>query len=68
MVRTRALCDADFLEMLSETAAEYGFRNEGIIRIRCEIKSRSSEHDSNGGPHSGDVGHQKLRLSDGALD
>lgn len=38
MVQTSALCDADFLELLSQTAEEYGFRNQGIIRIHCESK------------------------------
>lgn len=39
MVHTTALYDAEFLEMLSRSAEEYGFRNQGILRIPYETKT-----------------------------
>ncbi|OIT05216.1 hypothetical protein A4A49_06520 [Nicotiana attenuata] len=39
MVHTTALYDADFLELLSRSAEEYGFCNQGILRIPYETKA-----------------------------
>ncbi|CAN4085117.1 unnamed protein product [Withania somnifera] len=39
MVHTTALYDADFLELLSRAAQEYGFCNQGILRIPYETKA-----------------------------
>ncbi|CAK9144657.1 unnamed protein product [Ilex paraguariensis] len=39
MVHTAALRDADFLELLCVSAEEYGFCNEGILKIRYEAKA-----------------------------
>ncbi|WMV22537.1 hypothetical protein MTR67_015922 [Solanum verrucosum] len=39
MVHTTALYDAEFLEMLSRSAEEYGFHNQGILRIPYETKA-----------------------------
>ncbi|XP_073147994.1 auxin-responsive protein SAUR40-like [Henckelia pumila] len=39
MVHTRALCDSKFLELLGRSEEEYGFRNEGIIRIPYDAKA-----------------------------
>ncbi|XVF27122.1 hypothetical protein REPUB_Repub14bG0079400 [Reevesia pubescens] len=38
IVHTTTLRDADFLEMLCISAEEYGFCNEGILRIPYEAK------------------------------
>ncbi|KAE8721337.1 17.4 kDa class III heat shock family protein [Hibiscus syriacus] len=38
IVHRETLCDKDFSEMLSNSAEEYGFCNEGVLRIRCEVK------------------------------
>lgn len=38
MVRAKALEDADFLEFLYRSAEEYGFCNEGVLRIPYEAK------------------------------
>ena len=38
MVHTRALGDADFLELLCRSAEEYGFYYQGILRIPYEAK------------------------------
>lgn len=38
MVSTTALGDADFLEFLYRSAEEYGFCNEGVLRIPYEAK------------------------------
>ena len=38
IVHTTTLSDADFLEMLCKSAEEYGFCNEGILRIPYEAK------------------------------
>ncbi|XWS16119.1 hypothetical protein CRYUN_Cryun34aG0058300 [Craigia yunnanensis] len=38
IVHTTTLRDADFLEMLCKSAEEYGFCNEGILRIPYEAK------------------------------
>ena len=38
IVHTTTLRDADFVEMLCKSADEYGFCNEGILRIRYEAK------------------------------
>ncbi|XWS12197.1 hypothetical protein CRYUN_Cryun37aG0069300 [Craigia yunnanensis] len=38
IVHTTTLRDADFLEMLCKSAEEYGFCNEGILRIPYEVK------------------------------
>ncbi|KAJ7951455.1 Auxin-responsive protein [Quillaja saponaria] len=38
MVHTTALEDAEFSEMLFKSAEEYGFCNEGILRIPFEAK------------------------------
>ncbi|XP_015069454.1 auxin-responsive protein SAUR71-like [Solanum pennellii] len=39
MVHTTALYDAEFLEMLSRSAEEYGFHNQGILRIPYETNA-----------------------------
>ncbi|PSS18135.1 Auxin-responsive protein [Actinidia chinensis var. chinensis] len=39
MVHTKALGDADFLELLCRSAEEYGFYNEGILRIPYEANA-----------------------------
>lgn len=39
MVHTRALCDSKFLELLGRSEEEYGFCNEGIIRIPYDAKA-----------------------------
>lgn len=36
---TTALCDADFLDLLCRSAEEYGFSNQGILRIPYEAKA-----------------------------
>ncbi|XVF86958.1 hypothetical protein PTKIN_Ptkin18bG0082200 [Pterospermum kingtungense] len=38
IVHTTTLRDADFLEMLCKSAEEYGFCNEGVLRIPYEAK------------------------------
>ncbi|KAK7381904.1 hypothetical protein VNO80_00453 [Phaseolus coccineus] len=38
MVHTKALGDAYFQELLRRSAEEYGFRNEGILRIQFEAQ------------------------------
>ncbi|XVE88575.1 hypothetical protein DITRI_Ditri19aG0080300 [Diplodiscus trichospermus] len=38
IVHTTTLRDADFLEMLCRSAEEYGFCNQGILRIPYEAK------------------------------
>ncbi|KAE7999005.1 hypothetical protein FH972_003493 [Carpinus fangiana] len=38
MVHTTTLADAEFLELLYRSAEEYGFCNEGILRIPYEAK------------------------------
>ncbi|XVF25266.1 hypothetical protein REPUB_Repub13aG0198400 [Reevesia pubescens] len=38
IVHTTTLRDEDFLEMLCKSAEEYGFCNEGILRIPYEAK------------------------------
>ncbi|KAG6788817.1 hypothetical protein POTOM_004896 [Populus tomentosa] len=38
IVYTKPLSDADFLELLYKSAKEYGFHNEGIMRIAHEAK------------------------------
>ncbi|KAE9605811.1 hypothetical protein Lal_00025116 [Lupinus albus] len=38
LVHTRVLGDADFCEMLSISAEEYGFRNDGALRIQFEAR------------------------------
>lgn len=38
MVRAKVLEDADFLEFLYRSAEEYGFCNEGVLRIPYEAK------------------------------
>ncbi|KAJ1408285.1 Small auxin-up RNA [Sesbania bispinosa] len=38
MVHTRALGDAFFCELLGRSAEEYGFRNEGVLRIPFEAR------------------------------
>ncbi|CAK7356466.1 unnamed protein product [Dovyalis caffra] len=38
IVHTKALGDADFSELLYKSAEEYGFDNEGILRIAYEAK------------------------------
>jgi SAUR family protein len=38
MVHTTTLTDADFLELLCRSAEEYGFCNEGVLRIPYEAK------------------------------
>lgn len=38
IVHTKPLGDADFLELLYKSAEEYGFDNEGILRIAYEAK------------------------------
>ncbi|XP_059639436.1 auxin-responsive protein SAUR40-like [Cornus florida] len=39
MVHTTAFCDADFRGFLFKTAEEYGFCQEGILRIPYESKA-----------------------------
>lgn len=39
MVHTTALTDAEFLELLCRSAEEYGFGNEGILRIPYDAKA-----------------------------
>ncbi|KAH9713825.1 auxin responsive protein [Citrus sinensis] len=39
IVHTTALGDADFLQFLCKSAEEYGFCNEGILRIPCEAEA-----------------------------
>ncbi|CAI9758348.1 unnamed protein product [Fraxinus pennsylvanica] len=39
MVHTTALYDAEFLELLCRSAEEYGFCNEGILRIPYDAKA-----------------------------
>ncbi|KZV19038.1 hypothetical protein F511_08466 [Dorcoceras hygrometricum] len=39
MVHTRALCDSKFLALLDKSEEEYGFRNEGIIRIPYDARA-----------------------------
>ncbi|TKY64223.1 Auxin-induced protein, ARG7 [Spatholobus suberectus] len=38
MVHTRALGDASFRELLGGSAEEYGFRNEGVLKIPFEAQ------------------------------
>ncbi|KAK6911827.1 Small auxin-up RNA [Dillenia turbinata] len=38
MVHTKELCHADFLRFLCRSAEEYGFRNQGILRIPYDTK------------------------------
>ncbi|KAF9685338.1 hypothetical protein SADUNF_Sadunf03G0044300 [Salix dunnii] len=38
VVHTKALGEADFLELLYKSAEEYGFDSEGILRIAYEAK------------------------------
>ncbi|XP_061365300.1 protein SMALL AUXIN UP-REGULATED RNA 8-like [Gastrolobium bilobum] len=38
MVHIKALGDADFSQMLGRSAEEYGFRNEGVLRIPFEAQ------------------------------
>ncbi|KAK7275531.1 hypothetical protein RIF29_16650 [Crotalaria pallida] len=38
MVHTRVLGDADFCELLGRSAEEYGFRNDGVLRILFEAQ------------------------------
>lgn len=38
MVHTRVLGNADFCELLSRSAEEYGFRNDGVLRIPFEAQ------------------------------
>ncbi|XP_050234679.1 auxin-responsive protein SAUR40-like [Mercurialis annua] len=38
VVHTRALGDAEFLELLCKSAEEYGFCNQGVLRIPYEAK------------------------------
>ncbi|GMN36804.1 hypothetical protein TIFTF001_006305 [Ficus carica] len=38
LIRTTLLGDADFSELLYRSAEEYGFCNEGILRIPCGAK------------------------------
>ncbi|KAE8689892.1 hypothetical protein F3Y22_tig00110931pilonHSYRG00252 [Hibiscus syriacus] len=38
IVHRKTLCDKDFSDMLCKSAEEYGFCNEGVLRIRCEAK------------------------------
>ncbi|PON62559.1 Small auxin-up RNA [Trema orientale] len=38
MVRTALFGDADFSELLYRSAEEYGFSNEGVLRIPCGAK------------------------------
>ncbi|KAI6671682.1 hypothetical protein NL676_006567 [Syzygium grande] len=33
IVHTRALADADFVQLLHKSAEEFGFRSEGVLRI-----------------------------------
>ncbi|KAL7180540.1 hypothetical protein ACSBR1_043691 [Camellia fascicularis] len=39
MVHTTALSDAEFLELLCKSAEEFGFYNEGVLRIPCEAQA-----------------------------
>ncbi|CAK9149669.1 unnamed protein product [Ilex paraguariensis] len=39
MVHPAALGDADFMELLCLSAEEYGFCNDGILRIRYEAEA-----------------------------
>lgn len=39
MVHTRVLRDADLCELLGRSAEEYGFRNEGVLRIPFETQN-----------------------------
>ncbi|WCJ39347.1 SAUR-like auxin-responsive protein family [Euphorbia peplus] len=36
VVHTKALRDAEFLQLLRKSAEEYGFRNDGVLRIPYE--------------------------------
>lgn len=38
IVHTKALGDADFLELLYKSSEEYGFCNQGVLRIPYEAK------------------------------
>ncbi|OAY53258.1 auxin-responsive protein SAUR71 [Manihot esculenta] len=38
IVHRKALGDAEFLELLCKSAEEYGFCNEGVLRIQYEAK------------------------------
>ncbi|CAN6707630.1 unnamed protein product [Malus baccata var. baccata] len=38
MVHTTLLCHTEFLEMLHRSAEEYGFYNDGVLRIPYEAK------------------------------
>ncbi|KAK6914646.1 Small auxin-up RNA [Dillenia turbinata] len=38
MVHTKELCHADFMQFLCKSAEEYGFRNQGILRIPSDTK------------------------------
>lgn len=39
VVHTTALSDADFLDLLCRSAEEYGFSNQGILRIPYEAQA-----------------------------
>ncbi|KAL1539014.1 hypothetical protein AAHA92_27690 [Salvia divinorum] len=39
MVHTRALSNAEFLQFLRTSAEEYGFCNQGILRIQYDAKA-----------------------------
>ncbi|KAG6398542.1 hypothetical protein SASPL_140007 [Salvia splendens] len=39
MVHTRALSNAEFLQFLRMSAEEYGFCNQGILRIQYDAKA-----------------------------
>ncbi|KAL5698227.1 hypothetical protein ACHQM5_029294 [Ranunculus cassubicifolius] len=38
MVHRKSLVDVEFLQLLCKSAEEYGFRNEGVLRIPCDAK------------------------------
>ncbi|KAG8383890.1 hypothetical protein BUALT_Bualt04G0061200 [Buddleja alternifolia] len=39
MVHTTALCNAEFMELLCRSAEEYGFSNDGILRIPYDAQA-----------------------------
>lgn len=43
MVHTSSLGDADFCELLGRSAEEFGFRNEGVLRIPFEAQEDFEE-------------------------
>lgn len=53
MVHTTALYDAEFLDMLSRSAEEYGFCNQGILRIPYETTKAFEERMFNIGTCTG---------------